>query len=71
MGDKHDVVRNRTDDTNSVAVSSGGGSKKCITMIDIESQEVMATISMDADIHGMAVRGRTIYYSCFIFTYLG
>jgi hypothetical protein len=32
-------------DNNSVAVSSGGGGKRCITIIDIVSQEVMATIS--------------------------
>jgi DNA-binding beta-propeller fold protein YncE len=31
-------------------------------MINIESQEVMTTISMDTDIAGMAVRGKTIYY---------
>jgi hypothetical protein len=31
-------------------------------IIDIESQEVMTTISMETDIYGMAVRGRTIYY---------
>ena len=49
-------------DNNSVAVSSGGGGKRCITMIDIESQEVMTTITMDTVIYGMAVRGRTIYY---------
>ena len=50
-------------DNNSVAVSSGGwGSKRCITIIDIESQEVMTTISMDTNIYGMAVRGRTLYY---------
>jgi DNA-binding beta-propeller fold protein YncE len=50
-------------DTNSVAVSSGGGCKRCITIIDIESQKVMTTIPMDTCIDGMAVRGRTIYYS--------
>ena len=49
-------------DNNSVAVSSGGGSNRCITIIDIVSQEVMTTISMDTNIYGMAVRGRTIYY---------
>ena len=49
-------------DTNSVAVSSGGGGKRCITIIDIESQKVMTTISMDTYSFGMAVRGRTIYY---------
>jgi hypothetical protein len=49
-------------DNNSVAVSSGSGGKKCITMIDIESQEVKTTISMDTKMYGMAVRGRTIYY---------
>jgi sugar lactone lactonase YvrE len=49
-------------DNNSVAVSSGGGGKRCITMIDIESQEVMTTITMDTVIYGMAVRGRTIYH---------
>ena len=49
-------------DNNSVAVSSGWGSKGCITIIDIESQKVMTTIPMNADIYGMAVRGRTIYY---------
>ena len=49
-------------DNNSVAVSSGGGSSTCITIIDIESQEVMTTISMDTNIYGMAVRGRAIYY---------
>jgi hypothetical protein len=57
-----------TDDTvyikndNSVAVSSGGGGKRCITIIDIESQKVLTTISMNTYICGMAVRGRTIYY---------
>ena len=50
-------------DTNSVAVSSGGGGNRCITIIDIKSQEVMTTISMATYIYGMAVRGRTIYYS--------
>ena len=49
-------------DTNNLAVSSGDGSNTCITIIDIESQEVMTTISMDANIYGMAVRGRTIYF---------
>jgi len=49
-------------DDNSVAVSSGWGSKRCITIIDIESMEVMTSISMATDICGMAVRGRTIYY---------
>ena len=51
-------------DDNSVAVSSGDkGVNKCITIIDIESQEITTTISMDTHIYGMAVRGRTIYYS--------
>jgi len=49
-------------DNNSVAVSSIGGGKRCITIIDIESMEVMTTVPMDTDIYGMAVRGRTIYY---------
>jgi DNA-binding beta-propeller fold protein YncE len=49
-------------DNNSVAVSSGGGGKGCITIIDIESQKVMTTIRMDTCINGMAVRGGTIYY---------
>ena len=49
-------------DNNSAAVSSGGGSKRCITIIDIESKKVMTTIPMDTKIYGMAVRGRTIYY---------
>jgi hypothetical protein len=49
-------------DNNSVAVSSGGGGKLCITIIDIERQEVMTTISMDTNIYTMAVRGRTIYF---------
>jgi DNA-binding beta-propeller fold protein YncE len=50
-------------DTNSVAVSSGGkGGKRCINIIDIESQKVMTTIPMYTYILGMAVRGRTIYY---------
>ena len=47
---------------NSVAVSSGRGSNRCITIINIKSQEVMRTISMDTDIYGMVVRGRTMYY---------
>jgi hypothetical protein len=38
-------------DTNNVAVSSGDGSNKCITIIDIESQKVMTTISMDTNIY--------------------
>jgi DNA-binding beta-propeller fold protein YncE len=49
-------------DNNSVAVSSGGGVKRCITIIDIEKKEIMTTISMDTYIYSMAVRGRTIYY---------
>ena len=49
-------------DSNSLAVSSGGVDNRCITIIDIESQEVMTTISMDTDIYGMAVRDRKIYY---------
>jgi hypothetical protein len=49
-------------DNNSVAVSSGKDRNRCIAIIDIESQQVMTTISMDTDIYGMAVRGRTIYY---------
>ena len=49
-------------DTNNVAVSSGNGSNKCITIIDIESQEVTTTISMDTNIYGMEVRGTTIYF---------
>jgi DNA-binding beta-propeller fold protein YncE len=50
-------------DNNSVAVSSGFGGNKCITIIDIESQKVMTNIPMDTYIYGMAVRGRTIYCS--------
>ena len=50
-------------DNNAIAVSSGDNRvNKCITIIDIESQEIIATISMDTYIYGMAVRGRTIYY---------
>ena len=50
-------------DDNSIAVSSGDkGGNECITIIDIESQEIITTISMDTYIYGMAVRGRTIYY---------
>ena len=49
-------------DNNSVAVSSGWIGKRCITIIDIESQKVMTTISMDTLIIGMTVRDRTIYY---------
>jgi hypothetical protein len=49
-------------DNKRVAVSSCGGDNKCIVIIDIESQKVMTTISMDTYIYGMSVRGRTIYY---------
>jgi hypothetical protein len=49
-------------DNNSVAVSSGNGDKICITIIDIESQKVVTTISMDTHIYGMAISGRTVYY---------
>ena len=49
-------------DNNSVAVSSGDDSNRCITIIGIERKEVLAIISMDTDICGMAVRGRTIFY---------
>ena len=49
-------------DNNSVAVSSGFGGNKCITIIDIVSNKVLTTISMDTYIVGMAIRGRTIYY---------
>jgi hypothetical protein len=47
---------------NSVAVSSGAGNNGCITIIDIESQKVMSAFSMDTNIYGMTVRGRTLYY---------
>ena len=50
-------------DNNSIGVSSGWGGKRCIAIIDIESQKVMTIISIDKYIDGMAVRGRTIYYS--------
>jgi hypothetical protein len=46
-----------------VAVSSGDGVKRCITIIDIEKKKVVRTITMDTEIYSMAVRGRTIYYS--------
>ena len=49
-------------DNNSVAVSSGGRGKTCITIIDIESKEVMTTISIDTIIYGMAVTSRSLYY---------
>ena len=50
-------------DNNILAVSSGDrGVNRCINIINIESNEVMTTISMDTGIYGMAVRGRTIYY---------
>jgi hypothetical protein len=58
--DKYDTVYIK--DNNSVAVSSGGGANRCITIIDIEKKEIMSTISMDTTIHSMAVRGRLIYY---------
>jgi precorrin-3B methylase len=42
-------------DNNSVAVSSGDqGVNRCINIINIESKEVMTTISMDTGIYGMA-----------------
>jgi DNA-binding beta-propeller fold protein YncE len=49
-------------DNNTIAVSSGGGINRCIVIIDIESQKVMTTISMDTYMYGMGVRGRKIYY---------
>ena len=49
-------------DNNSVAISRVRGINRCIVIIDIESQKVMTTISIDTFIYGMAVRGRTIYY---------
>ena len=49
-------------ENNSVAVPSGRGSNICITIIDIESQKVMRTISLDTEMYGMVVRGRTINY---------
>ena len=50
-------------DNNSVAVSSSDESNSRITIIDLESQEVMTTISIDTTIFGMTVTGGTIYYS--------
>ena len=49
-------------DNNSIAMSSGGGINTCIVIVDIESQKVMTTISMDTAIYGIAATGRTIYY---------
>jgi hypothetical protein len=43
-------------DNNSLAVSSGDrGVNRCINIINIESKEVMTTISMDTGIYGMAL----------------
>ena len=56
----HDTVYIK--DNNSVAVSCGGRDR-CITIIDIESQQVITTFAMDTEVYGMAVRGSTIYYS--------
>jgi DNA polymerase III psi subunit len=50
-------------DSNTIAVSSGREYNRYITIIDIESKEVMTSISMGTTIYGMVVRGRTIY--CF------
>ena len=47
-------------DNNSIAVSSAGGYHICIVILDIESQKVMITISLDTYIYDMAVRGTTI-----------
>ena len=47
---------------NSIAVSSASGDNICIAIIDIESQKVKTTITMDTHIYGMAIRGRAIYY---------
>ena len=52
-------------DSNSVAVSSGRGDNICITIIDIESQQVITTISMDTSVLGMAVTSTTLYYCTF------
>ena len=49
-------------DNNSVAISSGAGRNGCINSIDIVRQEVTTTISLDTNIYGMAITGRTIYY---------
>ena len=49
-------------ENNSVAVSSGLNSNRCIAIIDIESKKVMTTISVDTNICSMAIRGRTMYY---------
>ena len=49
-------------DNNRVAVSSGGGDNRYITIIDIEREKIITTISMDTAIYGMAVRGNAIYY---------
>ena len=54
-----DTVYNKYN--NSVAVSSGWGVNKCITIMDIKCKNVMTTICMDTEIYGMAVRGKTIY----------
>ena len=52
-------------DSNSVAVSSGRGDNTCITIIDLESQQVITTISMDTSVLGMAVTSTTLYYCTF------
>ena len=49
-------------ENNSIDVSSRGGISRCIVIIDIESQNVMTTISVDTHSYDMAVRGRTLYY---------
>ena len=49
-------------DNNNVAVSFGGGDKRCITILDIENKKVVTNIAMNTVIYSMAVRGRTIYY---------
>jgi hypothetical protein len=48
-------------DNNSIAVSSGSGINRCIVIIDIESQKVMTTISMDTYVYGMKLVFRCSY----------
>ncbi|XP_063397266.1 E3 ubiquitin-protein ligase TRIM45-like [Mytilus trossulus] len=49
---------------NNLAVLSGGTIEQFIVIINVERKQITKTISVNSYIHGMALRGNRIIYSC-------
>ncbi|CAG2199509.1 unnamed protein product [Mytilus edulis] len=57
----YDILYISKDDT--LAVTSGGSSHHCITIIDVQRKQITKTISINSHIYGIALRENKLIYS--------